>query len=148
MHVSTPNLNLSEFLCYFQRELSKAINRNTKRINHVFGGRYKWSLITSGEYFYHVYRYIYQNPLRANIVTSAEDYSYSTVQNKLLISDEIKVTPHYFESTVLPTDTKNYLTYINEDISNENTELIRVGLKRKEFKPPKARSGAISRLMI
>lgn len=95
--VSTPNKNLSKGLVFFHSQVSKKFGllQNTK--NHLFGDRYKWSLITSDPYYYNTLRYIYQNPVRAGIVRKVENYKFSTLyesQNKsnkkLLISSRIE----------------------------------------------------------
>ena len=36
----------------FFKEVTKEINKYTGQINHVFGGRYKWSLVTAERYFF------------------------------------------------------------------------------------------------
>lgn len=75
----TPRKNLDEIMHSLMRRTSQKIKMKAGQINHLWGGPYNWSLIRSQAHYYQVYRYIYQNPLRANIVTQVEDYPYSTL---------------------------------------------------------------------
>ena len=43
--LSTPQANLGEVMRHFLTGVSKAIQFKAKRINHIFGSRYKWSLL-------------------------------------------------------------------------------------------------------
>src|SRR3989344_5455273 len=58
--LSTPRENLDLAMGYFQREVSRSTNRSLGRINHLFGGRYKWSLIDNCHYYENAFRYLYQ----------------------------------------------------------------------------------------
>jgi putative transposase len=40
---------------------------------------FKYEAIQSKKYLFHTYRYIYQNPVRANLVKNVEDYPYSSI---------------------------------------------------------------------
>ena len=59
------------------------INSETKRINHVFGGPCKASVITNERYYYHVYKYVLRNPVDAGIAKDCFSYEYSTLKNSL-----------------------------------------------------------------
>jgi len=70
----TPKANIDEAMHSFHLRTSKALCKGV-----LWEGRYKWSLIESNAHYYQVYRYIFQNPLRAKIVSCVEDYPFSTV---------------------------------------------------------------------
>lgn len=74
----TPNRDLDKIMHDFNHKLSLEILRTSGRINKVFGGRYKWSLINSQIHLLTVFRYIYQNPLRKKLVDRVEDYPFSS----------------------------------------------------------------------
>lgn len=76
---TTPEKNLDEAMLYFMRETAREINRTSSRINHIFGGPYKWSVITHKRYYEHAVRYVYQNPVKAGIVDKVESYPFSTL---------------------------------------------------------------------
>lgn len=81
--IQTPELNLDKIMHNFNLKLSKKIAQKSGRINRIFGARYKWSLVNTNEYFSNVYKYIYQNPLRAGIVDCVEAYPYSSMMKSL-----------------------------------------------------------------
>lgn len=80
MIVQTPEGNLDKFMYEFNKRFAKKVLEQSGGINHIFGGRYKWCLIESQKYFSNCYRYVYQNPIRANLVKKCEDYSFSTLR--------------------------------------------------------------------
>lgn len=148
LSASTPNLNISDCMCYFQREVTKEINKYTGQINHVFGGRYKWSLVTAERYFFHLYRYIYQNPVRSKLCEMVQQYKYTTVHQKLGCNLAIHTIPHFFEHETIPEKREDYLIYLNEVVPNEHSEVIKRGLKNKTFKIPKTKSGRLYRELL
>lgn len=79
MIIQTPDGNLDKFMYEFNKRFAKKILDRSGGINHILGGRYKWCLIESQKYFSNCYRYVYQNPIRANIVDKCEEYSFSTL---------------------------------------------------------------------
>ncbi len=77
--LNTPDKNLDDFMYVFNRTLAQKIKQKSKCPTPVFKARYKWNLIRSIKYLSQCYRYVYQNPLRVNLVKNAEDYPYSTL---------------------------------------------------------------------
>lgn len=75
--VYTPEANVDKFMNDFNLKLSKKISRQADRINRIFGARYHWSVIETNSYYFNVIRYIYQNPVRAEICQRCEDYPFS-----------------------------------------------------------------------
>ncbi len=122
----TPQGNIDEVMMRFMKRTSDEVNRRTNSINHLWGTRYKWSVIQAQPYYYQVYKYIYQNPLRAKIVDRAENYPYSTLTQK---------TPFPLHS-FLPFafgGSKGELIWINDIFKDEQTSAIRAGLKKGNF---------------
>lgn len=81
MLVITPESNLDLFMYEFNKRLALKIQKQSGRINKIFGSRYKWCLIQSQNYFFNCYRYVYQNPVRAGVVENCEDYPFSTLRS-------------------------------------------------------------------
>src|ERR1044072_9256095 len=75
---TTPDLNIDKTMHHLMTETSRGLRKKTLRTNHVYGGRYKWSVIDSSVYYANCYRYVAQNPLRAKIVSKVENYPYSS----------------------------------------------------------------------
>jgi REP element-mobilizing transposase RayT len=80
MLIYTPKANLDKFMQFFNKNLGARIANKSGRINRVFGAPYKWNLILSQSYYMNVVRYIYQNPLRANICKKCQDYPFSDLR--------------------------------------------------------------------
>lgn len=57
---------------------SQWYNRRYRHIGHVFQGRHKAILCDSDAYLAELVRYIHLNPVRAKMVSRAEDYPYSS----------------------------------------------------------------------
>jgi len=120
----TPHCDIDKFMHFFNKTLSSRINMSAGRINHVFGGNYKWSIIDSQGYYANALKYLYQNPVRANLAQSVESYPYSTLIGSRC--ESLKVT------SFLPRFDLNWLNQIYD--SNESMRL-RKGLKRSIFRP-------------
>lgn len=128
----TPNANLDRIMNYFVREISRSIGRESGRINHVFGGRYHWSLIDNAVYFAHAYKYVYRNPVKAGLSPTVEDYRFSTYPAVLRgFSSEFPV--HDFEHRYFCTIPKNHserTRWLNEPYSCSQEDLIRRALRK------------------
>ena len=53
------------------------INKQQKRMGHLFQGRYKAVIVNHESYLICLVRYIHLNPVRAGIVKRAQDYPWS-----------------------------------------------------------------------
>jgi putative transposase len=122
----TPCKNIDEIMHSFLRSTSMSILNRSKLQGHLWAGRYKWSLIDNQSYYYQVYRYIYQNPIRAGIVERVEQYKYSTIH------DEPRFPLHSFMGISLG-GRRGELEWLNEQIKPEHREQIKKGLKKYHF---------------
>ena len=59
-------------------------NKKYGRIGHLFQDRFKSEPCNNPEYFFTLFRYIHQNPVKAGLVKLAEDYQYSSWPNDYL----------------------------------------------------------------
>lgn len=131
--VRTPNANLSDFMCYLNKEISKEMNRLTGRINQVFGSRYYSCIINDPRYYLTVYRYIYRNPINAGLCNKVQQYKYSSL-NFVLGADVYKFP--VFDSPIV--ESNNYtsnLNWLNQAYSQEEHKKIRNSLKKPIFEP-------------
>ena len=125
----TPKGNLDLFMYEFNKRLAQSIQRESKNINQVFGGRYKWSLIESKQYFSNCYRYVFQNPVRAGLVYRCEEYRFSTLGCTLGKSafsiplyDKFGFKDEYA------------LSWLNERLGEKEIGVLRKRLRRSEVK--------------
>ena len=80
VHILLENESISELSKYMQRLNSKYAqyyNKKYNRIGYVFRDRYKSEGIYSEKQLYNCIRYIYNNPVKAGICNTPEQYSYS-----------------------------------------------------------------------
>ncbi|MFT6067861.1 MAG: putative transposase [Bacteriovoracaceae bacterium] len=128
MIIKTPDSNLDLFMREFNRRLTLKIQKRGKIINQIFGGRYKWCLISVNNYFINCYRYVYQNPVRAGIVQKCEEYPYSTLKNITQCEEfSIPICDHYgFKD-------EWGLKWLNETVPDIERKLLVNGLRRSEF---------------
>ncbi|UYL07782.1 transposase [Bdellovibrio sp. SKB1291214] len=131
--LSTPRKNLGEAMKYLHREVARKANKDTQRINHFFGGRYKWSVINREDYYWNCIKYVFRNPVRAGICEKVEGYLFSSLNNSphkwhwdladWFHPEKPKITPD--------------CEWLNEPFQKEIEESIQKGLRRREFSPPK-----------
>ena len=128
--VTTPNEDLDIVMRYLLSESSRSINRSSGRINHLFGGPYKWSLITNSLYYLHALKYVYRNPIRAGVCKRVEDYKFSTVRKPHLP----EISPAVFDSVIPRVGGELDLGWLNLPYRSEEEDCIRRGLYHCEFK--------------
>ena len=128
--VQTPRANLSQFMCYFNRELSKELNRATGRINQNFGTRYYASLVKDPRYYLTLYRYVYRNPIEAGACAKVEDYEFSSLRQ---VIGRSKMEFPIFDSPIVEGNSFMNLEWLNETSKSEERSQIRKSLKKAVF---------------
>ncbi len=122
------DFNLGVVMCEFQKAVSRKINTKSERINHVFGGPYKASLIQNQADYADIFKYIYRNPVKAGLCELVEDYKYSSLN-----SDRFIACSHIsIFSNSLPKDLFKWLNTADDELKSES---IRKGLARTIYKP-------------
>lgn len=116
----------------FNRTFSGLVRERTGRINQIFGGRYKWSLVKDDRYLSTVYRYIYRNPCDAGLVSKAEDYRYSTLYPTAVFPFDLV---NLIEATQ-----EEQIRFFNEDPRENERINISKGMRKKYFSAPVERS--------
>lgn len=137
----TPKSNIDECMHLFMRSTAIQIYSKVKNVNQLWEGRYRWSLIDSQRHYYQVYRYVYQNPLRANIVDKVEQYPFSTLRSNL---------PFPLHSCVPMSfgGMEGELHWLNERYDLEDLKLIKLGLKKSQFHLDKKKLKALNKLSV
>ena len=134
----TPKGNLDQIMQHFLRLTTVKINQRSRTINHLWGGRYKWSLIESQTHYFQVYRYIYQNPVRAGICGKVEDYPFSTLK-------DVPIPLHSF----IPMSFGGHegeILWLNERYKKEDEEIIKLGLRKQQFDVSKRNLSSFNKL--
>jgi REP element-mobilizing transposase RayT len=137
--ISTPEADLGKCMEEFGKRVTAAINSRSGRSGHVFGGRYKWSLVQSPIYYAYALKYIYRNPVRAGMVQAVEDYPFSTLHGLLgrsrlpfpihypIGDQDIGFYPHGFDELV---------EWLNQPFQNELLLALDTGMRRKVLTLP------------
>lgn len=76
--IETPDANLSKGMRQLNGVYTQRFNRKHQRVGHVYQGRYKAIIVQKENYLLELARYIVLNPVRARMVKSAKDWSWSS----------------------------------------------------------------------
>ena len=76
--LETVDGNLARGMRQLNGEYTQAFNRRHALVGHLFQGRYKAILVQKDSYLLELTRYIVLNPLRARMVTSLDDWPWSS----------------------------------------------------------------------
>lgn len=93
------NASLSRIMQWIMSMFARYYNKLMGQVGRVWRGRFKSRVISTLKYFYRLFEYISNNPVRAGIVKRAEDYPYSglfyILENKFSIiappDDDLKL---------------------------------------------------------
>ena len=72
------DVTLSRIMQNVSFRYTRYINRSRKQVGHLFQGRYKALLIDADSYLLELVRYIHNNPVRAGLSKTAEEYLWSS----------------------------------------------------------------------
>jgi putative transposase len=76
--VETPETNLAHGMRQLNGVYTQYINRQHRRVGHVFQGRYKAILVERDAYLLELARYVVLNPVRAGMVAAPGDWPWSS----------------------------------------------------------------------
>ena len=76
--VETPDSNLSRGMRYLNGVYTQRFNRTHSHVGHLFQGRFKAILVEKEAHLLELARYVVLNPVRAGMVESAEQWSWSS----------------------------------------------------------------------
>ena len=126
--IDTPNSDIDKFMYYFNKNFSLKIRIETRLINRMFGGRYKWSIIKEQDHYLQVLKYVLLNPIKANICSRISDYRFSTIYYQL---QDIKLPFQIkaYQKLTCP----SFLEWIHIEHTKEQQESITKGLIKTEF---------------
>lgn len=113
------------------RSHNKIKFEKTGSINQKFGARYHSSVISDLRYYGNVYKYVYRNPVEANLCSRVQDYPYSSL-NFILGRDTYRfpVFDTYFE---IIDDHWSTLNWLNTTYGDLELKKIRIGLQKTQF---------------
>ncbi len=137
--ITTPCEDLGIVMHTFIGSATRTINLKSGRSGRVFGARYHWTIIDSEVYFSHALKYVYRNPVKANLCEAVEQYQYSSLQG-LLGFQHISFPLYFpfekraFEFT--PKEIRDQLLWLNASFLPEHEREVSRTLKKTTFFPP------------
>lgn len=133
--VLTPQQDIDRVMYFFMKEVTREIQKCTGRINKIFGGRYKGSMIDNYGQLVNVYKYIYRNPIEVGLSEKAEFYPYSTLFFKTQRTARV---PFRIENIFPPQAFDSFenldeVSWINQKFDPAESASIRCGLQKTVF---------------
>lgn len=116
---------LSSFMRWLLTSHVRRYHSHYKTSGHLWQGRYKSFIIQEDEHFITVLRYVERNPLSANLVSSGEDWPWSSLRENLGSSVQSLVDPPPVE---LPAD---WGTLIDTPLARKEVEDVRTSIARQ-----------------
>ncbi len=83
LELETPGGELSRPLQWLNHVYAGYVNKEYRRVGHLFQGRFKSVLIEAEDHLHVLTRYIHMNPVRAGIVRIPEEYRWSSYRDYL-----------------------------------------------------------------
>jgi len=117
--LETTQPNISSVMQFINAAYTTYYNTKRKRCGHLFQGRYKSVLVDADSYFLELTRYIHLNPVKAKIVTRAEEYPWSSYKGYLNKGGDGVIDKSEIKSHIDMT-TKQYRQFIDDGISKES----------------------------
>jgi len=94
--IETTQANISKIMHYINGSYTTYYNIKRRRSGHLFGGRFKSTVVDKDSYFLELSRYIHLNPIRAKITDDPAKYRWSSYaaylgkKDSLLDSNKVK----------------------------------------------------------
>ncbi len=100
-------------------------NRKYDRIGYLFQDRFKSEPIEDDAYFLTALRYVFQNPVKAQIVKNVIDYSWTNYYDyiKNIRKPETDFVLNFFSTCNREEAIKNFIKYINESNADKCLDL-------------------------
>lgn len=136
LYASTPEANLSRFMQYVNARVAERMNKLLGRRGHFWGERFHATILATEEQQLNVVRYMYRNPVRANLTKVAFDYERSTAFFYAFGRPTfVEVTKDKSYVSLGETDEERQARFVKEyldvELTEEELETIRESLKSR-----------------
>jgi len=75
---------LPKFMQCLHRSYTAYFNKKYNKVGHLWQGRFKAKLIAKDQYLIHCIAYVEQNPVRAKLINSPNEYEFSSYSERNL----------------------------------------------------------------
>ncbi len=134
--VSTPKGNIDDVMRDLQSRVSNKFSKIIGLQKYKFSTRYKWSLIGEARHFWSVFRYVYQNPVRANMSRTPQSYPWSSYIEYFRDFGARTIVSPLEDLTCLGLNSGEIDSIVNDQIREQELIKIKRGLKRKIYTEP------------
>ena len=137
MLLTVPEFDLGKVMDIFMSTVTRSSHLKTGRSGRIFGNRYHWSIIQDTRYYGHAFKYVYRNPVKAELCARVEDYLFSTLHGQVgraHLPFPLYSTRVGMEVGLPAFESEDQLSWLNRSFSVEVDNRIRKSLKRTEFK--------------
>lgn len=112
--IETVDRTLSAGMKYLNGSYSQCFNRHHRRAGHVFQGRFKAILVQENAYFLELCRYVVLNPVRAEMVRTADEWPWSNYRATSGMSQPPDwLTVNWTLSKIFRSNTKGFEESVN-----------------------------------
>lgn len=128
--------NISTLMRVLAARQTRRINKLEKRSGTLWDGRFKASVIDSDKYLLACCRYVDLNPVRATLVTSPEDYEWSSYRGRVgLTSDSLLSNHSIFDmlGTSALQRAAAYRRFVSGGIGEDELAHIRQAVQRNQL---------------
>lgn len=109
----TPNANIHRVMQFINSMIAREYNKRHNRTGHLWGDRYKSTIIGEEVYLKKCITYIYLNPVRAGIVNHPKDYVPSTF-HFYAFNKEVKIFVNGEDVFIPLIDTESFLKLFDD----------------------------------
>lgn len=128
--------SISDLMRIVAARQTRYVNKIEKGIGTLWDGRFKASLIESDAYLMACYRYVDLNPVRAAIVSTPQDYRWSSYRSHAALERQDWLDEHAIYLELGSNRNKRgfaYEEFVASDISESELELIRSAVRRNQL---------------
>ena len=116
-------LNLTKTMKSINIKFAMKINKEKNRIGHVFQDRFKSEPIFNDTHLLQVIRYIHNNPVKAKISKSLDQYKWCSYKDYMNISEIINENQKDFVLNYYNKDIENFIKFHEEVDYSEHLEI-------------------------
>lgn len=124
--IHTPRANISRLMALLDQLYTTYVNRRYGWTGHLFGGRFTATIIDDTDYLRNALAYIALNPVRAGLVTRAEDWEWSSYRSAIGTSAPISFISAAWLKRAFPAETleesRRLFQVFTETAAAESTE--------------------------
>lgn len=118
-------INISKFVHWLATSHAHRYHKYYGTTGHIWEGRYKSFMVQQDSYLLMVLRYVEANPVRGGLVISAKDWEWSSLRQRIKLSDKSIIDQCDIS---LP---NNWADYINEPLNNYEIKKLRKSVIRQ-----------------